>query len=278
MNDTQVIDATVAEEHGVDLERVDQHAAPVTLFRTDDPVEVVERASKVADALKGVLDRQGLTADVGRGKRHVLVEGWTTLGAMVGVTAVPSWTRPLDGTAPTGKTFGYEARVEARTLDGRVIGAAEAMCTRAEGRWKSADDYAIRSMAQTRATSKALRGPLGFVVTLAGYESTPAEEMPDPTPSVRNGSGPPNGAAATHPVRDERKATAAAPEEIVTREQYSTIVAAFTDAGAPVGKLAEFLGCAATSAAVAEYCTPEAGHLSKSRADEAVMFLRGLAQ
>jgi hypothetical protein len=33
-------------------------------------------------------------------------------------------------------------------------------------------------MAQTRATSKALRQPLGFVVTLAGFNATPAEEMP----------------------------------------------------------------------------------------------------
>jgi hypothetical protein len=33
-------------------------------------------------------------------------------------------------------------------------------------------------MAQTRATSKALGSPLRFIVTLAGYEGTPAEEMP----------------------------------------------------------------------------------------------------
>ena len=33
-------------------------------------------------------------------------------------------------------------------------------------------------MAQTRATSKALRQPLGFVITLAGFDPTPAEEMP----------------------------------------------------------------------------------------------------
>lgn len=174
---TDVIEATVVEdaepEPGTEIVQTGSH----TLFRTDDPVEVVTRATQVADALKGVLDRQGLTAQIS-GKRHVLVEGWTTLGAMVGVTAVPAWTKPLEGDAPTGKAFGYEARVEARTLDGRVIGAAEAMCTRSENRWKTADDYAIRSMAQTRATSKALRGPLGFVVTLAGYQATPAEEMP----------------------------------------------------------------------------------------------------
>jgi hypothetical protein len=89
---------------------------------------------------------------------------------MLGVVPVVEWTRKTD--------TGWEARVEARTLDGRVVGAAEAMCTRDERTWKSRDDYAIRSMAQTRATSKALRQPLGFVVTLAGFEATPDEEMP----------------------------------------------------------------------------------------------------
>ena len=44
--------------------------------------------------------------------------------------------------------------------------------------WSGRDDYALRSMAQTRAVSKALRLPLGFIVALAGYEATPADEMP----------------------------------------------------------------------------------------------------
>lgn len=92
------------------------------------------------------------------------------LGTMLGVFPVVEWTRPVQD--------GWEARVEARTLAGQVVGAAEAECLRSEKQWKSRDDYALRSMAQTRAVSKALRGPLGFVVTLAGFEATPAEEMP----------------------------------------------------------------------------------------------------
>jgi hypothetical protein len=88
---------------------------------------------------------------------------------MLGVFPVVEWTRPV--------ADGWEARVEARTLAGQVVGAAEAECLRTEKQWKSRDDYALRSMAQTRAVSKALRGPLGFVVTLAGFEATPAEEM-----------------------------------------------------------------------------------------------------
>ena len=50
---------------------------------------------------------------------------------------------------------------------------------RAERKWAKADDYAIRSMSQTRATSKALRLPLGFVMQLAGFDATPADEIPE---------------------------------------------------------------------------------------------------
>ena len=54
---------------------------------------------------------------------------------------------------------------------------------RAEGKpWDKADEYAVRSMAQTRAASKALRMPLGFVMTLGGYEATPEGEMPRESP------------------------------------------------------------------------------------------------
>jgi hypothetical protein len=154
-----------------DAELVGEEIAPVsgTLFRTDDPGEIIERATAIADKLSAVLRDRKLTANI-QGKEHVLVEGWTLLGTMLGVFPVLEWTRPLED--------GWEARVVAKTLAGQVVGAAEAECLRSERIWKSRDDYALRSMAQTRATSKALRQPLGFVVTLAGFEATPAEEMP----------------------------------------------------------------------------------------------------
>lgn len=144
-------------------------AAPVNIFDADEAVEVVARATKVADTLAPVIQAKKLYATIG-GKRHVTVEGWTLLGSMLGVFPVTVWTK--------GTEQGWTARVEARTLAGQVVGAAEASCNRTEAKWKKADDYAIQSMAQTRATSKCLRLPLGFVMTLAGYEVTPAEEVP----------------------------------------------------------------------------------------------------
>lgn len=170
-----IVEGTAVEEHGTEI--VAAPAAPPSLFGTDDPVEVVERATGVANALAAVIQQKKLYTNV-QGKSHVHVEGWTLLGSMLGVTAVCTHTEQVDG--------GFKATVEARAADGRVVGRADALCTKHErrGPWKNADDYARLSMAQTRATSKALKGPLGFVISLAGYATTPAEEMtfaePDP--------------------------------------------------------------------------------------------------
>lgn len=141
---------------------------PPTLFGTSDPAEVIAKATAVASALKDVLKRQGLISNI-QGKEYPKCEAWTLLGTILGVFPVLQWTKDLEN--------GYEARVEARTKDGAVVGAAEAICTRAEKNWSNRDDFALKSMAQTRATAKALRMPLGFVMTLAGYQATPAEEM-----------------------------------------------------------------------------------------------------
>lgn len=139
-----------------------------------DPAEFVASYIAVADELARVVRSKKLASTIS-GREYVRVEGWTLLGSMLGVFAVSVWTRPVD---VDGERVGWEARCEARTRDGGVVGAAEAECLRSEAKWKSRDDYALRSMAQTRATSKALRQPLGFVMTLAGLEATPAEEMP----------------------------------------------------------------------------------------------------
>jgi hypothetical protein len=155
------------------IESVDR--APLTLFGTTDPGAVVERATAVATALADVLKKRKLVKKLGSNE-YVLLEGWTLLGSMLGVFGMTEWTRPIEE--------GWEARAVVRTMSGAVVGSAEAMCTRRESKWAKADDYAIRSMSQTRALAKALRMPLGFIVELAGYAATPAEEMPDNLPDI----------------------------------------------------------------------------------------------
>lgn len=166
MNKT--IDTEVVPEQQAMVVRQETAVAPTTLFGSNEPVAVVQKASQVASALKDVVKTQGLISVIS-GKEYPRCEAWTLLGTMLGVFPVLQWTRQLEN--------GWEARVEAKTRDGAIVGAAEAQCLRKEKNWSNRDDFALRSMAQTRATAKALRMPLGFVMTLAGYEATPAEEM-----------------------------------------------------------------------------------------------------
>lgn len=167
--DGAIVEAEVVEP-GTELEQVSEAASPPSnLFHTNNPAEVLTRAQETAEALMPVIRKQGLVSNI-QGREYLNVEAWLTLATMVSITPVCTWTRKLED--------GWEARVEARTLDGRVIGAAEAECLRSEKMWKGRDDFAIRSMAQTRATSKALASVLRFIATLAGFQGTPAEEMP----------------------------------------------------------------------------------------------------
>jgi hypothetical protein len=162
--------------------------APPTLFGTSDPEVALARMAKVAAALVDVVRDRGLVVRIS-GREHLTAEAWTTLGGMLGVVPIVVWTRPLDDGA------GWEARVEARTLDGRVVGAAESMCTRAERTWRDRDEYALRSMAQTRAIGRALRAPLGQVVRIAGYDPAGAEEIdadPEEPVAVSGGKSSPS--------------------------------------------------------------------------------------
>jgi hypothetical protein len=73
---------------------------------------------------------------------------------------------------------GFRATVKVVTREGEVVGRASAYCMTDEPTWSKRPLHALAGMAETRATSRALRKPLGFIVELAGYNTTPAEEMP----------------------------------------------------------------------------------------------------
>lgn len=203
-----IIDAETQPSQAV-IVRPEQQVAHPGLFGTTNPAEVIAKASEVATALKDVVKRQGLVSNI-NGKEYPKCEAWTLLGTMLGVFPVMCWTKKLEN--------GWEARVEARTKDGAIVGAAEAECLKSEKNWSNRDDFAIRSMAQTRATAKCLRMPLGFVMTLAGYEATPAEEMvsgPHEGPQTKRGS------PDTHPPAKTQPAPASAklPPSVVNRRK-----------------------------------------------------------
>jgi hypothetical protein len=162
---------------GTELEVVDgelvenEPAGPPTLFGTSDPHIALDRMAEIAKVLVELVRSQGLAVKI-RGNEHLRVEAWRALGGMIGVHPVTAWSTLNE----TGD--GYLVRVEARTRSGEVVGASEAECSHSERAWANRENHALRAMAETRATSRALRGPLGQIVVLAGYEASAAEEMP----------------------------------------------------------------------------------------------------
>ena len=65
--------------------------------------------------------------------------------------------------------------------------AGEAMASPDERAPWTKNAYSIRSMAQTRAMSRAASSRLRYIPTLAGFSGTPAEEMPRDEPAPVKG-------------------------------------------------------------------------------------------
>lgn len=136
-----------------------------------DPKEMIHRAAQLADALAEIINQQKLYVVI-KNKKYVMAEGWTTMGAMVGVTPIEESCEPL----PDGK--GYHAKVKLiRLYDGMQVGGASAICRISEKGWNPDDDFATHSKAITRATGKAFRLSFAWIMKLAGFEATPAAEI-----------------------------------------------------------------------------------------------------
>lgn len=136
----------------------------------NSPKQLVEFASTV----KQFVVEQKLYTDI-QGKKYVNVEGWQFAGAILGLTPVVQKVEKLESTTEVK----YRAEVMLRRKSGEnveVLGFGVAVCSNKENKKKSFDEYAIASMAQTRAIGKAYRNSIGWLMKLAGYEATPAEE------------------------------------------------------------------------------------------------------
>lgn len=160
---------------------VTQEPPKQSLVLEGDPDQQMDFAIKAANALMRAVSQKKSPVMI-RGNQYLEYGDWQVLGRFYGATASVSWSKKL--TNEEGKFIGYEARAEV-LHNGIVISAAEAMCMRDERNWKDRDEFMLRSMAQTRAASKALRNAYGWVAELAGMKSTPAEEMADVIPSIQ---------------------------------------------------------------------------------------------
>lgn len=131
------------------------------------PVEVIAMAT----VLKNHVVQQKLYANI-KGKNYAMVEGWQVAGFLTNMNVIVEEPKNLSN----DKEIKYSATAKLYSGD-KVVGIGYALCSSKEATKKGFDEYAILSMAQTRAIGKAYRNKIGWIMKLAGYEATPSEEM-----------------------------------------------------------------------------------------------------
>ena len=137
------------------------------------PEEVLQEAQRAARALKDVISKKEKPVKF-NGEQYLEFEDWQMMAKFYGISSKVESSRYVE----FGDVKGFEARaVVIRASDGQELSAAEAMCLNDERNWNNKPLFQLKSMAQTRACAKALRTVLAWVVVLAGYKPTPAEEM-----------------------------------------------------------------------------------------------------
>jgi hypothetical protein len=179
----------------------------------DNPTHLMRQATDVAGVCKEIVLK---TACNIQGKKYVKCEGWMAIATAHGCIASSRGVQKVEG--------GFVAIGEIRRIhDGVVLSTAEGFVGRDEKRWSSADEYACRAMAQTRAISRACRAAFAHVVVMmdAGLSTTPFEEVPDDgfnASAPRQQSG---GSQSSAPTPAARPTPASAPRPAATTADVS---------------------------------------------------------
>jgi hypothetical protein len=174
------------------------------------PDTVIEEATRAAKAIAAIIQSREKPLVI-NGKTYLQFEDWQTLGRFYGVTAKATSAKYVEFGQDYEAVRGFEATADALLISAsevRVISSAEAMCLDDENKWTDKPLFQLKSMAQTRACAKAMRNVLAWIVVLAGYSGTPAEEMDDidhaqrPRRKSEIASGSRKKPAATAPAAD----------------------------------------------------------------------------
>jgi len=168
-----------------------------------------------------------------QGKEFVNVEGWQYAGSRLGIVPIVEHVINVS----TDQELKYQAKVTLFDMRSQhTVGAGFAICSNKESGKKFYQEFAIASMAQTRAIGKAYRNILAWIIRAAGYEPTPAEEMEytgnvptpaaapaavvaEPAPVMRAVTNTPAPTPAEAPT-----AEAAAPVQYATASQKEEII------------------------------------------------------
>jgi len=191
------------------------------IARSDETLDLAK------DLAKFIKDNK-LSTQV-QGKEFVNVEGWQYAGSRLGIVPIVEHVINLS----SDSELKYQAKVTLWDLRSQhTVGAGFAICSNKESGKKFYQEFAIASMAQTRAIGKAYRNILAWIIRAAGYEPTPAEEMdyagnvpaPAVAPSVVNEPAPVMRAVTTTPAELPAVAAEAAPVQYATASQKEEII------------------------------------------------------
>lgn len=178
--------------------------------------ESLKAAGALASEVTKIVKANGLSRSFGKGGReHVFIEGWLTI-SRVNNEQPHAEVKDVRKDPETGVEV-IHARAWITDANDRIVSEADGYCSSEEGNWNGKPFYARASMAQTRALGKAMRLRHAWVMVMAGFAPTPAEEMDgviDATPAA-----PAQEAPKPVKLKVVKKEAAPAPEPVVIPEK-----------------------------------------------------------
>ncbi len=152
---------------------MENETTAVTKVQTFNIKPSLVSTQKLVNELVKYVDDNKLSANIA-GKKYLMIEAWQFVGSQLNLTAIVTDIEDVS----TETVPKYKATVEVyHNPSGQLVSRGFALCSKKESKKSTFDEYAIASMAQTRAIGKAYRNILAWLPKLAGYEGTPAEEI-----------------------------------------------------------------------------------------------------
>ena len=171
------------------------------------PQNEISQSKEMANDLMSVVEEKKLYVQI-KNRKYLRVEAWQLLGRFCRLWGRITESKPVE----LWDHRGFESTAEIINEAGEVISSAAAVCMDDEDNWMNKPIFELKSMSQTRALSKAFRIALGFIVSLAGYETTPSEEMQSHQANASSQSVP---ASSSKPNKNEKKLTESQKKDIL---------------------------------------------------------------
>jgi hypothetical protein len=164
-----------------------EQPAPST---ADEQKRILADAAVLAEQVARIVRDNGLSMRFGNNPReYVFVEGWLTI-SRANNEQPHATVKEVVRDPETGDEL-IHARAWLTDGHGTIVSRADGYCGTGESRWRDKPFYARASMAQTRALAKAMRLRHAWVMVMAGYSPTPAEEMSEDLVDSRSSSSAP---------------------------------------------------------------------------------------